>query len=744
MIRGLFGRLLVVMCGVAAASTVLVLVLQERSLSRDLERAAQRRLDAAATAAERLLDGHLEALSDRYRAVSGTPQFRATLEIRDGPTLSHYAQSLLHRHGATRIAFVDARGRVAGGAGDRALDETALAVHGAAVVAQGGAVRAVVEVDLGSSGRLVAVEPVGDELLQRWSELCGARVSFGPPDVAPDGELVRVVRPVPPFEMRIASSLAAERGAMRNARRSLLAAGGLGLLLAFLVSLVVSRGLVRPIQRVQAAARRIGAGDLTTEVETRRRDEIGDVARSFGDMSRELRVTIRRVVDAADRVEGTAGSIGLGTRRLLGVADAQQRGNDEAAATLTAIHERVQAIAAAAGDSTRRLDASVDGSTDSFRELAASGRRLEQSAEALGLRSNEITGSIQQVSLSARQVAQDTEALLPAVDAAVERVNEMAEVARTVNSHADETARLSAGVVESAEEGRGVVREAVEGMESTRDTIRESERVIGVLCERVEQISSILEVIDDVTDETRLLALNGAIIAAQAGRHGRAFSVVAEQLRALASRVRKSTEQIHEVVSAVQVETSNVVESITRGSRRAEAGAGRIQEAEAALSAITRAARESTDRMAESVSATARQMAMALAVAEEMGDVRGGVDRIRSVTREQAEATGRVRHGADALLAVVSEVETTVALQTRGAAQIGEGIEAVQGAVREITSGLEEQAAASDQVASVVRDASRYGRAQEESAAEIERFARELEGQAEALRGAVRGFRIEP
>lgn len=743
MIRGLFARLLVVMCGVAAASTALVLVLQERSLSQDLERAAERRLDAAATAAERLLEGHLEAVSERYRAVSGTPQFRATLEVNHGPTLSHYAGSLLSRHGAIRVAFVDVRGRVAGGAGEPGIDAAALAVSGASVVAHGGSVHAVIEVDLGSSGRLVAVEPIGADLLQRWSELCGARVSFAPKDDAPEGELVRVVRDLDPLELRIASSLAAERGAMRNARRSLLTAGALGLALAFVVSLAVSRGLVRPIQRVQAAAQRIGAGDLTARVETSRRDEIGDVARSFGEMIRELRETIRSVVEAADRVEGTAGSIGLGTRQLLSVAEAQQQGNDEAAATLSAIHGRVQAIAASAGDSTRRLDASVDGSTDSFRELAASGERLEQSASALGQRSDEITSSIQQVAVGAQQVARDTEALLPAVDAAVERVNEMAGVARTVNSHADETARLSATVVDSAEEGRGVVRDAVEGMETTRDTIRESERVIAALCERVEQIGSILEVIDEVTDETGLLALNGSIIAAQAGEQGRAFSVVADQLRALATRVRKSTQEIDEVVRAVQTETSNVVESIARGSQRAEAGASLIQKAELALAAITQAARESKDRMAESVSATAGQMAAAIAVAEQMSDVRAGVDRIRTVTREQAEATDMVQRSADGLLAVAREVQDTVAWQTRGAAQIGESVEAVQRTVREITRGLEEQARASDQVARVVRDASRYGRAQQESAAEIEQFAQDLERQAESLRAAVRRFRIE-
>src|SRR5262249_33085955 len=69
-------RLLLILAGVAACSTAFALVVQERSLSRDLERAARERLDRAAGAAERLVEGHLAALGERYRAISGTPQLR--------------------------------------------------------------------------------------------------------------------------------------------------------------------------------------------------------------------------------------------------------------------------------------------------------------------------------------------------------------------------------------------------------------------------------------------------------------------------------------------------------------------------------------------------------------------------------------------------------------------------------------------------------------------------------------------
>jgi methyl-accepting chemotaxis protein len=741
-IRGLFGRLLLVMCGVAAASTGLVLLLQDRTLAGDLERAAQGRLDAAALAAERLLESHLGAMAERYRAVSGTPQFRATLEVDDGPTLAHYADALLGQHDAARIAFASPEDRIVAAAGEPGLDAKALAVEGGGVVAHAGRAYAVVSTPLAGAGRLVAVEAIDAARLAEWSEFCGARVSFARPEEAGEERIQRTVRRLEGLELRVTASLRPEREALAHARLNLAMAAGLGLLVALGVSLVVSRNVVRPIHEVQAAARRIGSGDLTTSVASQRSDEIGDVARAFEEMRQALRATLGGVAGAADRVDATAAAIAAGTQRFFAVTKEQQHGNEEVAAMLEEIQQRVQSIAKSAGESAQSLDLAVDGSTESFRELARSGDDMKENASGLWMQTQEITQSLERVASNAAAVATDTETLLPAVEVTAQSVALMASAARSVNAHADETARLSGTVVEAAESGRRVVREAVQGMEAMRETTDESERVIRSLRERGEEIGTILTVIDDVTDETGLLALNAAIIASQAGEHGKAFAVVAEEMRALATRVQASTKEIDQVVRAVQGESVDAAESIARGSVLAREAAALIQEAESGLDEITRAARESGGRMTESARSTAEQMQGASAVAVQMEAVSEGVDRIRSATREQAVANDVVQRSSDALHTAARAVQGTVDVQTRGTSQIGESIEAVQRAVREITLGLEEQGAASHQVAEVMGRSEAYTRSYEASAAEMGDAARELEREAEALREAVRRFRI--
>ncbi len=743
MIRGLFGRLLAVMCGVAAASTGLVLVLQERNLSADLERAAEQRLDNAAVAAERLLEGHLTAMAERYRAVSGTPQFRATLEIDHAPTLAHYAETLLQQHDAARIAFVRPDGRVAAAAGESALDAAALPVESNGLVAHDGRPYAVVSTRLSRAGRLLAVEPLEADTLAVWSELCGAEVSFGTPGGPTTAELQRTVLRLDGLELRVASSLQAERAAMHNARLHLGLAAALGLALAFGVSWVVSRGLVRPIQEVQLAAHRIGEGDLTRRLDaTDRADEIGDVVRAFEEMTHELAGTIRQVAAAADRVEATAGTIAQGTGRFLAVTQEQQRGNDEAATTLAEIEQLIDRIAKSAGESAHSLDLSVDGSTASFRELAESGEALRENASELSDRSDEIIRSLEQVIERSVRVADDAEGLLPATETATSSATEVASAARTVSKNAEETARLSSGVVETAERGRQIVRDAVQGMEATRETIEESERVIQALNQRAAEIGTILTVIDDVSDETNLLALNAAIIAAQAGERGKAFAVVADEMKAVCERVQAGTREIEAVVRAVQQETANAASSISRGTARAREGATLIRQAEASLAEITSAARESGDHMTESASSTAQQMVAAATMVEHLETLRTGVERIRAVTRAQVDANATVQRSSNALCNVAERMRHAVDLQTGGTSRIGQSVEDVQRTVREITQGLAQQGAASREVASVVRRSMELTRSHEASAAEMASAVGDLERQAEALRDAVRRFRV--
>jgi signal transduction histidine kinase/CheY-like chemotaxis protein len=313
-------RLISILCATAAIATALALAFQDRTLARDLEGAAGARLERSAAAANTLVDAHLGSLLERYRAVSGTPQLRANLEVEDPPTLAHYAEELRSRTSAVRIAFVDVRGRLVAAAGDTKLDSELLYDDEPRLLARAGRLFALASVEIGEGedavGRLLVAESIPPEALERWGELCGASVVVGPVAgsahslrVDPDA-LQRTVRNVGGGELRVESRLESERAALRRSRVLLIGAGLIALAGALGASLVLSRGLVAAMRDLLGAAERIGQGDLTVRLAIEREDEVGEVARAVNEMAEKLEANASdlhaqhvALIEAKDRAE---------------------------------------------------------------------------------------------------------------------------------------------------------------------------------------------------------------------------------------------------------------------------------------------------------------------------------------------------------------------------------------------------------------------------------------------------------
>jgi diguanylate cyclase (GGDEF)-like protein len=325
-------QLSLILCGISVFSTGLAVILQERSLSAELERAAHQRLERAASAADQLVERHLEAISERYRAISKTPELRANLDVRDGPTLGFFAAQLARQQEAELILFLDARNEPRVRSGDKQLGKVVRSVLAAGrkaaaaadppgetpatrLLAHDGRLFAVSVTALHTRdrrvGQLVALERISDELLTGWSELCGARIHFGAPEPSPRA-LDLVVRTLGDFELRVEGSLDAEHEALVLTRRKLLAAGVIAVVLAFASSFFLARRWVQPILEVQDATERIGRGDLDVRLRVERGDEIGDVARAVDHMAERLATTLGEVRHLAYHDTLT----GLGNRRL--------------------------------------------------------------------------------------------------------------------------------------------------------------------------------------------------------------------------------------------------------------------------------------------------------------------------------------------------------------------------------------------------------------------------------------------
>jgi methyl-accepting chemotaxis protein len=511
-------------------------------------------------------------------------------------------------------------------------------------------------------------------------------------------------------------------------------AGSVGLAVAYLMG----DDFRRATDALVAEAERMAAGDLSRGRVWEAEDEMGGLGRAFERMGAALRTTVGRVTEAADRVDAAASEIASVSQSVAVASADQVRRIQQANELMLQIRDQVSGVS----ESAQALNVSVEESSSSILELGAAGDELNDTASVLSSKVDEVSGSIEQMVRSVKQVGSTAEGLSDAAAETSSSMEEMASAMRAVDNTAELTANLSNDVVSLAESGQQKVSETIQGMEAIRDATDAAERVIRGLGSRAMEIGGILDVIDDVADETNLLALNAAIIAAQAGEHGRAFSVVADEIKELADRVLASTKEIGGLIRSVQEESDNAVGAIEAGSASVATGVERSAEAGSALEEITRAARESGDRIGQIVGAVREQTKATTHVVGLMEGVRTGVEQISMAGSEQDRANEVVYRSAVTMREVAQQVRRTTEEQSRGFSRIRESVEGVREAVERINTSLQEQTNACTQVASFLEQVFDGTRSNEEAAQRMGTSMRDLLSQAEALREDVAKFRI--
>ncbi|MEZ4218859.1 MAG: methyl-accepting chemotaxis protein [Myxococcota bacterium] len=504
------------------------------------------------------------------------------------------------------------------------------------------------------------------------------------------------------------------------------------------ITWMLAEDVRRTVDVLAADADRLASGDLASATCVESEDELGDLARAFARMGASLRATVARVAEAADRVESAASEISR-TGASVAEANAEQvRRISEAGQLMERIRDEVGGVATSA----QQLGYSVEESSSSILELGAAGHELSETAGALSQRVDEVSSSIEQMVRSVKQVGATAEGLSQAASETSSSMEEMASAMRAVDTTAAKTGDLAADVVQSSESGVEKVRQTIEGMHAIRDATDAAENVIRALGRRTDEIGAILDVIDDVGAETTLLALNAAIIAAQAGENGRAFSVVADEIKELADRVLVSTKEIADVVRAVQLEASNAVGAVEAGSASVALGVDVAAEAGVSLEQIARAARESGQHIARIVAAVREQTAAAAHVAALMDRVNGGVEEIRSAGEDQDRGNEVVFRSAVTMREIALQVRRTTEEQSRGFARIRETTEGVRGAVESINASLRQQSEACTQIASFLEQVEDRTRENDRSVQHMGEAMNGLAREAEALRAEVARFRI--
>lgn len=214
--------------------------------------------------------------------------------------------------------------------------------------------------------------------------------------------------------------------------------------------------------------------------------------------------------------------------------------------------------------------------THNLRELIG---RLSETSVKLSDSSNELKATAEQISVGTEEVAAQAGTVAVASE-------EMAATSSDIANNCHLAADSAQQAASTTQYGFDVVAKTVDGMRKRGDEVRANAKNIASLGERSDQIGAIVATIEDIADQTNLLALNAAIEAARAGEQGRGFAVVADEVRALAERTTRATREIGEMIKAIQNETAQAIVSMEAGVKGSEQGVNEAAELETSLQAI--------------------------------------------------------------------------------------------------------------------------------------------------------------
>jgi methyl-accepting chemotaxis protein len=270
--------------------------------------------------------------------------------------------------------------------------------------------------------------------------------------------------------------------------------------------------------------------------------------------------------------------------------------------------------------------------SDAFNHLLES---LQTLIGAIQDQLNRTNQSVGQISTASRQMADGASAQAREVLSVTQLVQKMSAEISKVSENAARAADAAKRTESSAVEGSEAVQNVITGMDSLRSNVQAGAKKMKNLGDRSMEITTIVETISRISEQTNMLALNAAIEAARAGEHGRGFSVVAEEVRKLAERTAGATQEIGKLVKAIHLETNETVHAIEQQTQVVEQESQVVGQAGESLARIREVSTESADLVADINSVAKEQVSGTRVVVETIGQISS----IALRTQEGAEGT---------------------------------------------------------------------------------------------------------
>ena len=485
-----------------------------------------------------------------------------------------------------------------------------------------------------------------------------------------------------------------EDDALQAMSRAMLSMSCLAVLAAICLSYWFGRKPIRSLKGVASVIGEVSQGDLRNSVVPITRDEIGIVAASLGTMIDHLRMLYGQIQHAANVVSEMSKTILQDMQELTKHMEQQSTTVDNTTDFVERVNEFVAAIETHSHDQLSTAEQVLS----SIHQIRASMEEVTTNTGHLASHTQEISSSVEHVNTAVQHIAENSEHLSRVAQETVSEMKHIDDSFQHISQNAGQSELFARETMHAAQSGQNAVESSIQGMLLLKQAISSSAEAIQDVNAAGEQISSILDIVDDITEQTSLLSLNASIISAQAGEGGRGFAVVANEIKELALRTKSSTKEIASLIHTLQAKTKESVTSIGTGLDKADEGLDLVSAVKEELHAILERATQSSSMASETANFIQQMAGSSQAIKESMESLTTMVMNIGSAIQQQEQNIAKVGTAVERIRHMSGQVNLANREQNKASEMIVNGMEQITGQLSDISSQSRQLKASSEQV----------------------------------------------
>ncbi|MEW6068841.1 MAG: phosphate/phosphite/phosphonate ABC transporter substrate-binding protein [Nitrospirota bacterium] len=459
--------------------------------------------------------------------------------------------------------------------------------------------------------------------------------------------------------------------------------------------IILRRIVLSPIRSIETACQSIAEGDLSFKVAIKSKDEIGRLSKSIntsifslGGVINRIKGSSKQALEVSEKVETEFEKVSESSKL-----------ESESIANIASSLEQMNSAAAEISKIAEHLTASAEETSASMSEMVTSISQVAKITQELSVEVDSTTTSVEELSATTKEIVQRTQELTASSEETLAATEEILSSVKEVEQNAKKSAMFSEKVKNDASSfGIRSVEKTIEGMQNIKSSVEKTADLIMKLGSRSNEIGKILNVIEEITDQTTLLALNAAILASQAGEHGKGFSVVADEIKDLAERTSLSTQEIASLIQTVQKEVKDAIQAMNEGLKSVGDGLKVADGASDALKKIIEVSKQSADMALAIDRSTEEQTKATRFVSASMERVKNMVSQVAMATSEQNKGVSLIAKAAEKVRDVTTQVKTATSEQLTTAKRISSSVEFVTGESQKIATSVSEQKTGSSQI----------------------------------------------